>query len=110
VGRILSYLKQRGLLKEPVKKVKARGTCRKRVYAVRKPREYRVERPGDLVEIDTLDVRPEPGYVFKQFSATDVVSRWAFADIRSAATASLAKEFLEELIRQSPFKIIVLQS
>lgn len=105
VGRILGYLKRRGVLREPVKKVKARSTPRRRVYATRKPADYEVKAPGDLVQIDTLDIRPEPGCVRKQFSAGDVKSKWAFADVRSAATSSLAKEFLEDLIRASPFKI-----
>jgi len=105
VGRILSYLKRRGVLKEPVKRVKARAVPRKRIYATRKPKDYQVQAPGDLVQIDTLDVRPEAGQVYKQFTATDVVSRWAFADVRSAATAALAKEFLEELIQRCPFPI-----
>ena len=105
VGRILAYLKRRGVLKEPVKKVKVRRTPRKRDYAVRKPPDYEVKEPGDLVQVDTMDVRPEPGYVFKQFTAEDVVSKWGFADVRSAATSSLAREFLEELIRASPFEI-----
>jgi len=68
VGRILAY-------------------PRKRVYAARKPSDYEVKAPGDLVQIDTLDIRPEPGCVRKQFSAGDVKSKWAFADIRSAATS-----------------------
>jgi hypothetical protein len=34
-------------------------------YAVRKPKQYAVSRPGGLVP---LDVRPLPGVVFKQFS------------------------------------------
>lgn len=48
---------------------------RKRIYAIGKPQEYRVERPGDLVQIDTLDIRPGLGCVYKQFSASDVVSK-----------------------------------
>jgi len=109
VGRILRYLKRRGVLKEPVRKVKARGVAKKRIYATRKPKEYRVEKPGDMIQIDTLDVRPEPGCVYKQFSAGDVVSKWGFADVRSAATAFLAKEFLEELIKECPFEIKAIQ-
>jgi len=109
VGRILGYLKKRGALKEPVKKIKIRGAARKRIYATRKPKEYKVENPGDMVQIDTLDIRPAPGYIYKQFSASDVVSKWGFADIRSAATAFLAKEFLEELIKECPFKIKAIQ-
>ena len=105
VGRIVGYLKRRGVLREPPKKVKARRTPRKREYAIRKPPDYEVKAPGDLVQIDTMDVRPGVGHVFKQFTAADVVSKWGFADVRSAATSSLAREFLEELIRASPFEI-----
>jgi hypothetical protein len=32
--------------------------------------------PGDLVEVDTPDVRRWPGLVFKHFTARDVISRW----------------------------------
>jgi len=105
VGRIIGYLKRRGVLREPVKKVKAKGLRRKRVYARRKPKDYKVEAPGDMVQVDTLYVRPEPGQTYNQFTAADVVSRWAFADIRSALTARLAREFLEELVSSCPFKV-----
>ena len=42
---------------------------------VRRPKQYAVSQPGDLVQVDT-DVRPIPGVIFKQFTARDVVSRW----------------------------------
>ena len=29
-------------------------------YAVRKPKQYAVSAPGDLVQVDTLNVRPVP--------------------------------------------------
>ena len=49
VGRILTYLKARGQLVEPLRNgVKARRGPRPRPYAVRKPQDYRVEQPGDL--------------------------------------------------------------
>lgn len=110
VGRILTQLKRRGLLREPVRKVRVRKVSRKRIYATRKPKDYEARAPGDIVEIDTLDVRPEPGEVYKQFSAVDVVSKFAFGDVRSAATATLAREFLQELIRHSPFQIRAVQT
>jgi transposase len=75
VGRILRYLKRRGAMVEPVRKVRASGSARRRVYAVRKPKDYEVRAPGDVVQIDTPDVRPDPGKVYKQFSAVDVVSK-----------------------------------
>ena len=109
VGRIIAYLKRRGVLREPVRKVKSRKTVRKRMYAVRKPKGYEVKKPGGLIQIDTKDVRPEPGTIYKQFSAKDVVSKWAHTDVRTAATASLAREFLRELVSIAPFKIRAIQ-
>lgn len=69
VGRILTYLKRRNLLREPVKKLKVRNSPRKRIYATRKPGEYQVELPGDLLQIDTLDLRFNMGNTFKGFTA-----------------------------------------
>ena len=58
-GRILTSLKARGTLKEPPRYgVSARSRPRRRPYAVRKPREYRAMNPGDIVQVDTLDIRP----------------------------------------------------
>ena len=77
VGRILHRLKERGVLREPMPNhISARKRQRKRPYAVRKPREYVAKKPGDIVEVDTLDVRPLPGVVIKHFTARDVISRW----------------------------------
>ena len=77
VGRILSHLKARGVLKEPPRNgISTRKRLWRRPYAVRKPKGYLVVEPGDLVQLDTLDVRPVPGIVLKHFTARDVVSRW----------------------------------
>ena len=77
VGRILKRLKNRGVLREPIPNyISARKRHRQRPYAVRKPREYVAEGPGDIVEVDTLDVRPLPGVILKHFTARDVISRW----------------------------------
>src|SRR5207248_5924235 len=77
VGRILTQMKRQARLVEPPRSGMpgSRRALRTRPYAVRK-RQYAVSRPGDLVQVDTLDVRPLPGMVFKQFTARDVVSRW----------------------------------
>jgi len=78
VGRILTRLKQQGRLVEPPRTgvSGSRRALRPRPYAVRKPKQYAVSEPGDLVEVDTLDVRPIPGVVFKTVHRRDVVSRW----------------------------------
>ena len=78
LGRILLHLQRQGRLVEPPRTgvPGSRRALRPRPYAVRKPKQYAVSQPGDLVQVDTLDVRPVPGVVFKQFTARDVVSRW----------------------------------
>ena len=110
VGRILKRLKERGVLKEPPRNgISVRKRVWRRPYAVRKPREYRVKEPGDLVEVDTLDVRPLPGIILKHFTARDVVSRWDVLEVHSRATATTAKGFLDTLQARLPFPIKAIQ-
>ncbi len=62
VGRILARLRATGELREPTaRRVSVRRRTWRRPYAVRKPADWPIERPGDLVELDTLDIRPLPG-------------------------------------------------
>jgi transposase-like protein len=70
VGRILKRLKDRGVLVEPVRGWLV-GTRRAwpRPSARRKPKTYQVQAPGDLVQVDTLDVRPVADVVVKHFGA-----------------------------------------
>ena len=92
VGRILTSLKARGVLREPpANGISARERQRARPYAVRKPKQYQAKEPGDLVQVDTLDVRPLPGVVLKHFTARDVVSRWDVVEVHTRATATTAK-------------------
>src|SRR3981189_2539263 len=107
LGRILLHPKQQGGLVEPPRTgvPGSRRALRPRPYAVRKPKQYAVSQPGDLVEVDTLDVRPVPGVVFKQFTARDVVSRWDVIQAHTRATASAAAEFLDTLHHRMPFRV-----
>lgn len=111
VGRILTRLKQRGQLVEAPRLALpgSRRALRSRPYAIRKPKQYTVSAPGDLVEVDTLDVRPLPGVGFKQFTARDVVSRWDVIQAHGRATAQSATQFLETLLHRMPFPIRALQ-
>lgn len=107
VGRILTDLRRRGRLREPVgRRISARKRRPTRPHATRKPRDYRVERPGDLVELDTLDVRP-PGvsHPYRQFTARDVVSRWDVLELRRNATARAAASVLEAILARMPFEV-----
>ena len=110
VGRILSYLKRHGRLIEP-RRPKTRPTKHRRArpYAIRKPKEYRIARPGDLIEVDTLDIRPLPQVTLKQFTARDVISRWDVLEAHHQATASVAAQFLDTLNSRTPFAIRAVQ-
>jgi putative transposase len=111
VGRILAQLKRQGRLVEPPRTgvPGSRRALRPRPYAVRKPKQYAVFEPGDLVEVDTLDVRPVPGVVFKQFTARDVISRWDVLQAHTRATAQTATQFLDTLQHRMPFPIRAVQ-
>lgn len=110
VGRIISRLKRRGVLKEPVRNhVSAHKRGVKRPYGIRKPKDYEVTQPGDLVQLDTLDIRPLPGIVLKHFTARDIISRWDILEVHSRATASTACHFLDNLQKRLPFKVRAIQ-
>jgi transposase InsO family protein len=110
VGRILVRLKQRGLLKEPARAaVSARKRSRLRPYAVRKPALYAVKNPGDLVELDTLDIRPAPRLIRKHFTARDIVSRWDVIEAHLHATSKAAAAFLDTVQKRMPFPVKAFQ-
>jgi transposase InsO family protein len=110
VGRIIRRLKDRGMLREPIRNhVSAHRRGIKRPYAVRKPKDYQVIEPGDLIQLDTLDIRPLPGVIIKHFTAHDVISRWDVLEIYSRATASTAAHFLDKVEQRTPFNIKAIQ-
>lgn len=104
VGRILKRLRDRGVLHEPVSNpISARKRARKRPYAIRKPKEYQIHNTGDLIQVDTMDVRPLPGVVLKHFTAHDVVSKWNVLSVYTSATATNASNFLDLMTQRMPF-------
>ena len=68
-----------------------------------------MEKPGDLVQLDTLDLRPAPGVVLKQFTARDMISRWDVIEVHRRATSTAATLFLDTLQRRLPFPLRALQ-
>jgi transposase-like protein len=112
VGRILRYLKRRGILLEPPRPavlLRQRRKLRKRPWAVRKPKYWRIREPGDLVEIDTKEIHMRHDVVLKHFSARDVVSRWDVIEVHRWATSLAAARFLEVLLDRLPFPVKALQ-
>jgi transposase len=91
VGRILRWLKESGVLKEPVPNhISTRKRLRQRPFATRKPREYPIKETGDIVQLDTLDLRPLPGVLLKHFTAHDVVSKWNVMSVHRQANPPAA--------------------
>jgi putative transposase len=110
VGRILHRLKERGVLIEALPNhISARKRQRQRPYAVRKPKEYVAKEPGDIVEVDTLDVRPLPGIILKHFTARDIISRWDVLEAHTRATSNTASGFIATLLARMPFPIKAIQ-
>jgi len=111
VGRIISRLRQRGVLVEPraASLVAVHRRRPPRPYAVRKPKGYQVQEPGDIVQVDTLDLRPLPGIIIKHFTARDMVSRWDVVEVHSRATATTAASFLDAIQARMPFPVRAIQ-
>jgi putative transposase len=109
VGRILKQLKDSGQLLEPLPERRRRKSAFARPYATRKPKGYWVREPGDMVEVDTVDLRPLPGVVLKHFTGRDIISRWDVLGIYGRATANTASQYLDELLRRAPFPIKAIQ-
>lgn len=109
IGRILSELKRRRILMEPVRSRLRPHSRHARPYAVRKPKAHPVVAPGDLVQIDTMHLRPLPGVERRHFTAVDVVSRWSVVGVRATATAGTARAFLTEVQARCPFPVTAIQ-
>ena len=72
---------------------------------MRKPKGYEVKDPGDLVQVDTPDVRPLPRMALKHFSARDVVARWNVIEVHTRATATTDAGFLDAIQKRMPFPV-----
>ena len=80
-----------------------------RPYGVRNPKEYVASEPGDIVQVDTLDLRPLPGVVIKQLTARDVVSRCDVLEVHRQASARTTAGFRDTLGERMPFGIKAIQ-
>ena len=112
VGRVMARLRARGLLVEPenVRLAKlARKRRRKPRYAVRRPLDYKVESPGDLVQVDTLQARLVPNERRIQFRGHDVIPKRAGLHIYKRQTSGAGAEFLHHLKMKFPFRIRAIQ-
>lgn len=109
-GRILADLKRRGVLRLPLRlSLSKRKRAVPRSHATRKPKEWRVLEPGDLIQFDTQKQSPEPGVTLYHFGARDTVSRWDVLGVYSRATARNGRDFLRQVLKRMPFPVRAVQ-
>jgi putative transposase len=112
VGRVMKRLRGRGVLVEPLNVRLARLARKRRWkprYAMRKPGGYAIDAPGDLVQVDTVQVRFREGEIRYQFSARDAISRWDSSRAFRRATSFTAMLFLEYMEKKFPFPVRAIQ-
>lgn len=114
VGRTLTRLRAKGHLNEPAIVVARlsgirRRKSHKRPYAIRKPWDYQVQQPGDLVEVDTVHVYPVPGERRYQFTASDCIAKYTARVAASTITAKAAQRILTAIEERFPYQVKAIQ-
>lgn len=109
VGRILSHLKNKGLV---LKSPSALRTKRKRIFKGHAQpwvyKDYKTMVMGENVQIDHMTVTKN-GITVKHFQSWERKSKHIFASVYSHAKSSSAKRFLFEFVKRSPFPILSIQ-
>jgi len=111
VGRILRSLADRGVV-QPVARLRRGHAVRKayrRRHAVRLPKGLKPDRPGAVVQIDTVFITLAPGRAIKHFTAYDPVAKWTVAKAVNNATARAASLFLDKVLAEMPFPVQAIQ-
>lgn len=112
VGRIIASLVHRGVVDAVAtlrRRPHARKWSAKRRFAVRLPRDLVVDRPGALLQLDTVFVNVAPNKAIKHFTAYDPIAKWTVAQAFNRATAASAAMFLDKIVREMPFKVEAIQ-
>ena len=115
IGRIIHDLKERGRLPRKTKVAYNARTGRLRIWEAgpgrRKTRRkgFHPNRPGDLVEIDTVDIFVD-GLKRYLLTAIDLPTRFAFAYTYKSSSSSTARDFLGKLKMVAPFPILRVQT
>lgn len=73
------------------------------------PRPY-AERPGDLVQIDTIHIVPLVGERVYIYTLIDLASRWTYAQATSKINTHRSLKFVREAQQSAPFKFRMIQS
>ena len=112
VGRILKSLVERGRVTPVPDLIRNAGRAlapKARPHAIRKPKDVTFERPGDVIQIDTLTLTLAPGRTIKHFDAYDVFAKWTVAKTYRRATAQNAADFLDKVEADMPWPIKAIQ-
>ncbi|MER9191426.1 hypothetical protein NKI26_31625 [Mesorhizobium australicum] len=112
VGRILKKLVERGRVTpvpELIRKAGRKSPPKIRPHAIRKPKDVCFEKPGDVIQIDTLTLTIAPGRTVKHFDAYDVFAKWTVAKPYAQATAANAADFLAKVTAEMPWPIKAIQ-
>jgi transposase InsO family protein len=112
VGRILNSLVERGVVSPvPVlrRRPRAHRWSAKRRFAVRLPRDLKPNKPGGLIQVDTLFINAAPDKAIKHFTAYCPVAKWTVGKAFNRATAAAASAFLDKVIADMPFKVEAIQ-
>jgi putative transposase len=113
VGRIIRHLVERDVV-EPVPALRRRPYARrwtaKRRLAARLPKDLKADKPGGLVQLDTVFVNLSPTKAIKHFTAYDPIAKWTVGKAYNRATSQAAASFLDKLVADMPFKVEAIQS
>lgn len=112
VGRIVKSLVDRGAVLAVAtlrRRPRAHRWPAKRRFAVRLPRDLKPDKPGGLIQIDTLFVNIAPDKAIKHFTAYCPVAKWTVGKAFNRATAAAATSFLDKVIADMPFAIEAIQ-
>jgi putative transposase len=111
VGRVIRELIQRGVI-HPVgyarRASRGRRAAAERAHARRKRAGVTPSRPGELVQVDTLQERSLTGVRY-HFSAVDPITRTAHAGLYTSASSRNATAFLLDLRQALPFELTNVQ-
>lgn len=115
IGRIIHDLKERGRLPKKTKVGYNAATGRLHIRETRpgqkktRRKGFRPTRPGDLVEIDTVDIFVD-GLKRYLLTAIDLPTRFAFAYVYRSSSSLAARDFLNKLRLATPFPILRIQT
>lgn len=107
IDRVISRLKARGLLREPLQNRKA---PKPHLQRLRRPHHLAVDSPGALVQMDSKYVQLPNGRTVFQFGAIDCFTRKRVVDLAPSLSSEEGARFLHKVISGFPFPVQAIQS